>query len=579
MTAVPESDILSDAELAVAAAAGDRAAFAGIYDRYADRLHDFCIGMLRDRNAAADCVQDTFCTAATRLDSLRDPDKLRPWLYAIARNEALRCIRARRREQPSDELPDATSSEPGPDALAARSELAELVAQAAGGLSDRDRTVLELTYRHGLDGPELAEALGVSAASARTLTHRLRETVERSLGALLVVRNARAGHGCAELASSVQDWDGQFTVLTRKRVARHIDSCDTCESARSKMVNREALLGAAPVFIPAPDGLRDRTLDNIQLCSASSTLTGAGAGVASGGRSHATSDQAHGAQEPDDVRDSADAATVSAAAALAPGLPTPEATTVDPGADRDRRRRRGLLLLVFLLAAALFAALWLAISWRFASDAPSSPAGVTATSSQPSPSPAATSSAPSTVPSATPLPPPPVVRTAVPPPPVVRTTVPAAPPQTYLPQTPPFIPPAPPAENPAAPAASEAPPPPEPIIEPIIDPIIEPPVVSVPVVPRPGPVGTPPVSGSVGGGPSGGGGSGGVAPGWGGWGGITGSGAGTSGTGTGPFGGSGGTSNPAGGTSGSTGGTSGSTGGTSGSTGSTGGSSDTSPPR
>lgn len=269
MTAVPESDILSDAELAVAAAAGDRAAFAGIYDRYADRLHDFCIGMLRDRNAAADCVQDTFCTAATRLDSLRDPDKLRPWLYAIARNEALRCIRARRREQPSDELPDATSSEPGPDALAARSELAELVAQAAGGLSDRDRTVLELTYRHGLDGPELAEALGVSAASARTLTHRLRETVERSLGALLVVRNARAGHGCAELASSVQDWDGQFTVLTRKRVARHIDSCDTCESARSKMVNREALLGAAPVFIPAPDGLRDRTLDNIQLCSAS----------------------------------------------------------------------------------------------------------------------------------------------------------------------------------------------------------------------------------------------------------------------------------------------------------------------
>ena len=84
MTAVPESDILSDAELAVAAAEGDRTAFAGIYDRYADRLHDFCIGMVRDRNAAADCVQDTFCTAATRLDSLRDPDKLRPWLLSVA---------------------------------------------------------------------------------------------------------------------------------------------------------------------------------------------------------------------------------------------------------------------------------------------------------------------------------------------------------------------------------------------------------------------------------------------------------------------------------------------------------------
>ena len=195
MTAVPDSDLVSDAQLAVAAAAGDRAAFAGIYDRYADRLYDFCVGMVRDRDTAADCVQDTFCTAATRLASLRDPDKLRPWLYAIARNEALRRIRERRREQPSDALPEATSSDPSPETLATRSELAELVAAAAGGLSDRDRTVLELTYRHGMDGPELAEALGVSAATARTLTHRLRETVERSLGALLVVRNARTGPG------------------------------------------------------------------------------------------------------------------------------------------------------------------------------------------------------------------------------------------------------------------------------------------------------------------------------------------------------------------------------------------------
>src|SRR6516165_11231053 len=97
----------SDADLALAAADGDRRAFAEIYDRYADKLHDFCIGMLRDRDAAADCVQDGFCAVATQLPKLRDPDRLRPWLYAIARNEALRCIRERRREQVSDELPEA----------------------------------------------------------------------------------------------------------------------------------------------------------------------------------------------------------------------------------------------------------------------------------------------------------------------------------------------------------------------------------------------------------------------------------------------------------------------------------------
>jgi len=118
--------------------------------------------MLRDRDAAADCVQDVFCAAADRLHQLRDADKLRPWLYAIARNECLRVIRARGRERVVDEMPEVESADAGPETMAARSELASLVAEAAGGLSDRDREVLELAYRHGLDGPELAEALGVS---------------------------------------------------------------------------------------------------------------------------------------------------------------------------------------------------------------------------------------------------------------------------------------------------------------------------------------------------------------------------------------------------------------------------------
>ena len=225
MTALPDWDIVSDAELACAAAAGDRRAFASIYDRYADRLHDFCVGMLRDRDAAADCVQDVFCTAADRLSQLREADKLRPWLYAIARNECLRFIRARSRERVFDEVPEVESAEPGPDTMVARSELANLVAEAAGGLSDRDREVLELAYRHGLDGPDLAEALGVSANNAKKMAQRLRETIERSLGALLVSRQVRTNPGsCPELSVMLDGWDGQFTVLTRKRIARHIES-------------------------------------------------------------------------------------------------------------------------------------------------------------------------------------------------------------------------------------------------------------------------------------------------------------------------------------------------------------------
>ena len=265
-TALSNWDIVSDAELARAAATGDRRAFAMIYDRYADRLHDFCIGMVRDRDAAADCVQDVFCAAATQLPKLREPDRLRPWLYAIARNEALRCIRDRRREQVSDDLPESASHDAGPDTLAARNELANLIAEAAGGLGDRDRTVLELAYRHGLDGPELANALEVSPGTANKMVSRLRNTIESSLGALLVARRAQhTADKCAELGTILAGWDGRFSVLMRKRISRHIESCPTCEDERRRLVNPVALLGGAPVLIPAPAWLRDHTLGQIRL--------------------------------------------------------------------------------------------------------------------------------------------------------------------------------------------------------------------------------------------------------------------------------------------------------------------------
>lgn len=282
MTVQIDWNVAGDADLVGAAAAGDRAAFAGIYDRYADRIYDFCVGMVGDRDAA-DCVQEAFFMAAVDLPTLRDPAKLRPWLYAIARHQALRALRARKRETTSDELPDEASTEDGPDVLAARNELAALVAQAEGGLSDRDRDVLNLAYRHGLTGSELAEALGVSTESAKKMLQRLRDTVEKSLGALLVVRQAKAGYNnCPEISATVAGWDGQFTILLRKRVSRHIESCPNCDAQRGRLVNPRALLGTSALLVPAPKWLRDQTLAHARLGPAATSSSAAATHV--GGR-------------------------------------------------------------------------------------------------------------------------------------------------------------------------------------------------------------------------------------------------------------------------------------------------------
>jgi len=106
------------------------------------------------------------------------------------------------------------SAEPDLATLAARCELAELIDDACGGLSDRDRVIFDLAYRQALAGPELTDALGVTHKNANNFVERLRDTIARSLGALLVCRRTKADPAeCPELAALIGDWDGQFTVL------------------------------------------------------------------------------------------------------------------------------------------------------------------------------------------------------------------------------------------------------------------------------------------------------------------------------------------------------------------------------
>ena len=70
--------------LAARVRAGDQAAFAELYREYAERLFGFCVVLLRDRDEAADATHDTFVLAAQKVHQLRDPERLRPWLFAKA---------------------------------------------------------------------------------------------------------------------------------------------------------------------------------------------------------------------------------------------------------------------------------------------------------------------------------------------------------------------------------------------------------------------------------------------------------------------------------------------------------------
>lgn len=257
----------SDASLVAGHLAGDPSALADIYDRYADPLHDTAAAMLNDRSEAADVLHDVILIAAERLGQLRDPDRLKPWLFAILRNEVYRRTKKRRQTIATDfsgsddgfDMADEGALDPADDVSddAASEDLAELVRNAARGLDDRDQLVLELSVRQGLGGQDLADALGVSTNQSYTLVHRMRDRVERSLTAYVVAKAGR--QDCDDLDQILAQWDGEFTVLVRKRVARHVDACTVCDTRRSKVAPL-AMFAAAPVYA-APAALRDQILE------------------------------------------------------------------------------------------------------------------------------------------------------------------------------------------------------------------------------------------------------------------------------------------------------------------------------
>jgi RNA polymerase sigma factor (sigma-70 family) len=248
---------MEDAEVVAAIVAGDPAGLAEAYDRYAVPLYAYCCSVLREPADAADAVQDTFLIAAAKLRGLRDPGKLRAWLYAVARNESLRRLRAAHATTGLEEADDVASSSAGLASQVERADLQNLVRQAIDGLNPGDRDVIELNLRHELEGDDLADALGVSRNHAHALLSRARTQLERSLGALLVARTGR--EACPELAAMLADWDGQLTVLMRKRLSRHIERCDRCGERKRRELTPALFVGAVPLVAVLP-GFRDQLL-------------------------------------------------------------------------------------------------------------------------------------------------------------------------------------------------------------------------------------------------------------------------------------------------------------------------------
>ncbi|MGE5289569.1 MAG: RNA polymerase sigma factor [Micromonosporaceae bacterium] len=239
---------MRDSEMVAGIIAGEAAALTAAYDCYAAGLYAYCRSLLGepadgpDGAQAADALKDTFIVAAAELTRLRDPGRLRAWLYAVARNE---CLRRTRAAVAPSEAPDSTTlaRAGGATADVERSEARELVAAALAAMNPGERDVAELNLRHGLDDTDLAATLGVSRRRAQALASRARGHFAALLGALLAAASPEL---CPELGALLTGSGEMPTAPLLARLDKHIQRCSACAARRQSELQPVMALGLAP---------------------------------------------------------------------------------------------------------------------------------------------------------------------------------------------------------------------------------------------------------------------------------------------------------------------------------------------
>jgi RNA polymerase sigma factor (sigma-70 family) len=161
------------------AVAGDEVAFARIVETYHGDLVRVAFVIAGDGQTAEDAAQATWSIAWQKLGSLRDPQRLRPWLVSVAANEARQLLRARRRRHVAE-----IRSRPADDPSAEPSMLIERVdlVDAFHHLDPQDRSLLAMRFVAGLDAAEIGAVLGMSPSGVRGHLSRLLGRLRKELG-------------------------------------------------------------------------------------------------------------------------------------------------------------------------------------------------------------------------------------------------------------------------------------------------------------------------------------------------------------------------------------------------------------
>ena len=182
----------SYAGIVAAARTGDRTAMTKLYEMTSAQVYGSIRALVRDDELAQDVQQETYLRAFTRLDTLRDTEKLLPWLKSIAQNQAKTMLLAKRPllfsemvQEDAETAFEQTLPDDDPAAQPERvlevKDRAEQVRKVLSVLSDGQRMIVGMYYYEQIPIRQIAERLGIAQGTVKAQLHHGRKGIEQEL--------------------------------------------------------------------------------------------------------------------------------------------------------------------------------------------------------------------------------------------------------------------------------------------------------------------------------------------------------------------------------------------------------------
>jgi RNA polymerase sigma-70 factor (ECF subfamily) len=172
----------------------DDTAFAQLVDQYQHRLVAVMNHVVGNTEEAEDLAQEVFLRVYRARKKYRPRSKFSTWLFTIANNLALNCLRSRQRKpvvplavhdsgplgpRPAEQLVHDRGG--GPTHNLQQAELAEVIRQALDGLNERQRVAVVLNKFEDMNYADIAEVMGLTTKAVKSLLSRARENLRTAL--------------------------------------------------------------------------------------------------------------------------------------------------------------------------------------------------------------------------------------------------------------------------------------------------------------------------------------------------------------------------------------------------------------